>query len=88
LLALDPLSADGEAKWEVSNNLAVTSKPAASAESASPIARSRQRMARARGEQPQQAPTTVSGAVEKTVYTRGVAKGDTIKIKRHLELSP
>lgn len=88
MLVLEPLSPENEATWEVSRNLAVASKPATSADNASPIERSRQRMARARGQQPRQSPTTISAAVEKTVYTLGAAKGDTIKIKRHLELTP
>ena len=81
-LIFEPLSADNEPKWETSNNLAVASK--SSPRSSTPASRSRSRMARP-GSEPER-PAFVSGAVEEAQYARTAAKGNQVKITKHLHL--
>jgi hypothetical protein len=80
-LVLEPLSAEGEAKWEVVNDLSVgTRQP-----SGGPGGRS-QAMRRAIRGEPESRQYT-SSATEKTEYQRGSAKGELVSIKRHSQLA-
>ncbi len=82
-LILEPLSPDNEPTWKVSNNLAVVGK-SSPPKNVGPASRARSRMARQSG-QPER-PAFASGATEEAKYSRSAAKGNLVRIKKHLEL--
>jgi hypothetical protein len=83
-LVLEPLSPQGEPTWQTSSDLAVGSK-AQPSRSGPGSMRTRSRISTRGAPQPQ-TPAFVSAANESAQYKRGAAKGDLVKITKHLEL--
>ena len=81
-LVLEPLSPEGEARWEIVNDLAVGTRKQPSG---GPGARSQAMRRAIRGESEQK--QYVSSATEKTEYQRAGTKGDLVTIKRHSQLA-
>jgi hypothetical protein len=81
MLVIEPLSPEGEAKWEVASDLAVGTRQ----QPGGPGARSQAMRRAIRGEpEPRQ---YTSSATEKTEYQRGSARGELVSIKRHSQLT-